>query len=182
MTIFSNLSVITFELYYYRDRYYDASIQRFISLDPIGFLSGDFNFYRYTSNNDPLNFTDPSGFTVIIPEQVGDAPIEVVPEKIIYEDGRIGSMQKQKVYSYNFNFYDYPSMSAYDKAVNNGTVTESYGTMENMTFTIGATSKHRYKVEGGTNISQGNKDKTYKIQKGYGQYDVRINDMNGNPI
>ena len=51
--------------------------------------------------------------------------------------------------------------------------------MENMTFTIGATSKHRYKVEGGTNISQGNKDKTYKIQKGYRQYDVRINDMNG---
>ncbi|MDO6826577.1 RHS repeat-associated core domain-containing protein [Poseidonibacter sp. 1_MG-2023] len=34
--------------------------QRFLSLDPIEFLSGDFNFYRYVGN-EPVNFTDPSG-------------------------------------------------------------------------------------------------------------------------
>ncbi|WP_425357271.1 RHS repeat-associated core domain-containing protein [Nitratifractor salsuginis] len=36
----------TQELYYYRARYYDPTIQRFISEDPIGFASGDFNWYR----------------------------------------------------------------------------------------------------------------------------------------
>jgi len=48
------------DLYYYRARYYDPTVQRFLSLDPIGFLSGDFNFYRYVGNN-PLNFRDPFG-------------------------------------------------------------------------------------------------------------------------
>ena len=48
------------DLYYYRARYYDPNNQRFLSLDPIGFEAGDFNFYRYVGN-DPVNFVDPSG-------------------------------------------------------------------------------------------------------------------------
>jgi RHS repeat-associated protein len=48
------------ELYYYRARYYDPTIGRFISQDPIEFLSGDFNWYRYVGN-DPVNWVDPSG-------------------------------------------------------------------------------------------------------------------------
>jgi len=48
------------DLYYYRARYYDPNTQRFLSLDPIGFEAGDFNFYRYVGN-DPINFVDPSG-------------------------------------------------------------------------------------------------------------------------
>jgi len=46
-------------LYYYRARYYDPMIGRFISEDPIKF-DGDINFYSYVGN-DPINFTDPSG-------------------------------------------------------------------------------------------------------------------------
>ncbi|MDD3597415.1 RHS repeat-associated core domain-containing protein, partial [Sulfuricurvum sp.] len=48
------------DLYYYRARYYDPTIGRFITSDPIGYLSGDFNFYRYVGN-DPVNFIDPLG-------------------------------------------------------------------------------------------------------------------------
>lgn len=48
------------ELYYYRARYYDPTIGRFISFDPIEFLAGDFNFYRYVGCS-PVNFVDPSG-------------------------------------------------------------------------------------------------------------------------
>lgn len=47
-------------LYYYRARYYDAGIGRFISEDPIGFVSGDFNLTRYVSNV-PITFVDPFG-------------------------------------------------------------------------------------------------------------------------
>ncbi|MDD3596773.1 RHS repeat-associated core domain-containing protein, partial [Sulfuricurvum sp.] len=52
----------TDDLYYYRARYYDPTIRRFITPDPIGFLGGDTNFYRYVGN-DPINYTDPSGLS-----------------------------------------------------------------------------------------------------------------------
>ncbi|SFV64373.1 Wall-associated protein precursor [hydrothermal vent metagenome] len=48
------------DLYYYRARYYDPQTQRFLSQDPIQYLSGDFNWYRYVKNK-PTNYTDPSG-------------------------------------------------------------------------------------------------------------------------
>ena len=35
-------------------------MQRFISQDPIGFASGDFNWYRYVGDS-PVNFVDPYG-------------------------------------------------------------------------------------------------------------------------
>jgi len=47
-------------LYYYRARYYDPKMGRFISKDPIGFDGGDVNLYAYTGNN-PVNRKDPSG-------------------------------------------------------------------------------------------------------------------------
>jgi RHS repeat-associated protein len=47
-------------LYYYRARYYDPAIGRFISEDPLGFGAGDVNFYAYVGNN-PVNANDPSG-------------------------------------------------------------------------------------------------------------------------
>ena len=47
-------------LYYYRARYYDPQIGRFLSEDPIGFAGVDVNLYRYVANN-PINFIDPSG-------------------------------------------------------------------------------------------------------------------------
>ena len=48
------------DLYYYRARYYDPTLRRFLSEDPMGFAGGDHNLYRYVGNN-PANFTDPSG-------------------------------------------------------------------------------------------------------------------------
>jgi len=45
-------------LYFYRARYYDPTIGRFISKDPIGFAGGDINLYGYVRNN-PVNWIDP---------------------------------------------------------------------------------------------------------------------------
>ena len=44
---------------YYRARYYDPKIGRFISEDPIQWAGGN-NFYAYVENN-PINFIDPEG-------------------------------------------------------------------------------------------------------------------------
>lgn len=52
-------------LYYYRARYYDPSVGRFITQDPISFAGGDANLYRYVSNQ-PVIATDPSGLTEVV--------------------------------------------------------------------------------------------------------------------
>jgi RHS repeat-associated protein len=50
-------------LYYYRARWYDPQIGRFLSEDPIGFQGGDINLYGYV-NNDPTKFRDPTGLRI----------------------------------------------------------------------------------------------------------------------
>ena len=47
-------------VYYYRERYYSPTLQRFVSEDPIGFGGGQSNLYAYVGDN-PLNRTDPTG-------------------------------------------------------------------------------------------------------------------------
>lgn len=46
---------------YYRARWYDPQVGRFISEDPIGFEGGS-NWYGYVADN-PTNFTDPHGLS-----------------------------------------------------------------------------------------------------------------------
>jgi RHS repeat-associated protein len=46
-------------LYFYRARFYDSTIGRFVSEDPLGFRGGT-SFYKYAADN-PTNLTDPRG-------------------------------------------------------------------------------------------------------------------------
>jgi RHS repeat-associated protein len=47
-------------LYYYRARFYDALMERFINRDPSGYASRDENLYRYVFGS-PIDHQDPSG-------------------------------------------------------------------------------------------------------------------------
>lgn len=52
-------------LYFNRSRYLDARLGRFISQDPTGFESGDWNTYKYGLNN-PTKYSDPQGTTALV--------------------------------------------------------------------------------------------------------------------
>jgi RHS repeat-associated protein len=56
-------------LYYYRARYYDPTIGRFISEDPKKFAAG-INFFSYC-NNSPIGCNDPSGEVALVDNLVG---------------------------------------------------------------------------------------------------------------
>ena len=59
-------------LYFYRARYFDPKLQRFISEDPLGFGGGDVNLHAYVAN-DPVNLIDPTGQAIYI-SRPGCAP------------------------------------------------------------------------------------------------------------
>ena len=66
------------ELYYYRARYYDPVLKRFISSDPIG-LAGGLNTYGYVER-DPVNYFDPDGLAKSgRPVPVGTSTVRVDP-------------------------------------------------------------------------------------------------------
>ena len=74
-------------LYYYRARYYNPHIGRFMQTDPVGYGNG-MNWYAYCGNN-PLNFADPSGlasFDVNIPENCITIPFGERNEERAYLD------------------------------------------------------------------------------------------------
>src|SRR6266699_1629034 len=52
-------------LYYFRARYFDPNIGRFVTEDPVEFKSGDVNFYAYVGDN-PTNAADPLGLCKVI--------------------------------------------------------------------------------------------------------------------
>jgi RHS repeat-associated protein len=62
-------------LQYNRARFYDAWAGRWISQDPIGFLAGDTNLFRYVSNR-TVQLTDPSG--EIVPILIGIGAVVII--------------------------------------------------------------------------------------------------------
>lgn len=57
---------------YYRARYYDSQVGRFISEDPIGFRGG-IDLYAYVGNN-PIDLRDPRGLIAASPSSGGCSP------------------------------------------------------------------------------------------------------------
>jgi RHS repeat-associated protein len=55
------------------NRWYDASVARWLSEDPIGFAAGDGNLYRYVGNG-PTYGVDPEGFETPTPSKKGSSP------------------------------------------------------------------------------------------------------------
>src|SRR5262245_2992460 len=72
------------DLQYNRARYYDPSIGRWISQDPIGFDAGDGNLYRYVQN-EPASAIDPNGLQMTPRDLANNTSIS--PRDIFQEFG-----------------------------------------------------------------------------------------------
>jgi RHS repeat-associated protein len=100
--------------YYYRSRYYDPTVGKFISEDLIGFGGGDSNLNRYVRNR-PTGLRDSRGF---VGEDIGDL------FGVIDYSG-IGSITGDAFYDYGtgssvgdaFGFYDYGTGSSLGNAL-----------------------------------------------------------------
>ena len=75
-------------VYYYRARYFDPSVGRFLSNDPIAFAASDSNLFRYV-NNSPINGLDPSGLIEIPSYSQISAQINTVLEVAAYHTARL---------------------------------------------------------------------------------------------
>jgi RHS repeat-associated protein len=95
-------------LHFYRARYYDPGIGRFISVDPMSFSGGDTNLYRYVSNS-PTQWTDPTGKFAFLPilaimaiGALAAGTVNVIHQNLEIEEGsrkdfslgELGSLQK----------------------------------------------------------------------------------------
>src|SRR5215467_10444723 len=77
---------------YYRARYYDSNVGRFISEDPIRFDGGE-NFYLYTGDS-PLGLTDPFGLYILPP---GVPPPSPALDKLLKcLDGKVGPVRSRQ--------------------------------------------------------------------------------------
>ena len=74
------------QLYFYRARFYDAKIGRFLSEDPLRFQA-DSNFYRYVLDN-PVNLIDPMGLDVQVCTRQMRNFFEGVPHTVVYPTSR----------------------------------------------------------------------------------------------
>jgi len=68
-------------LYFYRARYYNPQLARFISEDPLGFRSNSVNFYEYAYDS-PQKYVDPSGAQEIVIDAVGEGIGEGIGEGV----------------------------------------------------------------------------------------------------
>jgi RHS repeat-associated protein len=67
--------------YYYRSRYYDSTIGRFVSEDTIGFEGGDANLYRYVGNGS-TNYIDPFGYFIVASPRVPPTLPRALPRHV----------------------------------------------------------------------------------------------------
>jgi len=108
---------------YYRARYYDPKIGRFLSEDPIG-LAGGVNFYSYVGSS-PVNYSDPWGLFLfgqhlgmtaeaMTAEGFSGADARGLAKDVMNVDRREGTQNPDRAYEHAMREKTNPRMSDYE--------------------------------------------------------------------
>lgn len=81
---------------YYRARYYDPAVGRFISQDPSGLSAGDVNLYRYAGNS-PTVRIDPSGLRDSNSSVTSDDVVGAIDSSVQFLHKAIGTAEARRV-------------------------------------------------------------------------------------
>ena len=142
------------ELYYYRARWYDPAIGRFVSEDPIGFAGNDANVTAFISN-DPVNYRDATGLKS---EGVGHhwVPVSVFEDfkdqmtNAAYE-GALGGYSGQTSPNHNYGALGGVRHSRYNEVVRD-MLTEAIASSPSSRFTVAEMDDFIDKVKNGKNL------------------------------
>ncbi len=83
-------------LYYYRARFYDPKLGKFLQTDPMGYAAG-INLYLYCQNN-VINLIDPLGLWEVNTRSLGNDTIAWVSENVVYNGTRESGRHWQMFY------------------------------------------------------------------------------------
>lgn len=154
-------------LYYYRTRYYDPSVGRFLQTDPAGFAGG-MNLYEYVQNN-PTNFVDPWGLWTL---QIGVSGTAGAGGGGTAGGGFVFGFSWEN--GFQFGTYEVAGGGGYGGVSASGVVDVTFSTntdindLSGLAGTVGGSGGEGISIGGEVNIPQGDADPSWTFSIGGG--------------
>ena len=176
-------------LYYYRARYYNPHIGRFMQTDPVGYGAG-MNLYAYCANN-PIGFVDPSGAYQVIISWFDHVPSSPLNLNILTDEGGwretcafadwgdLIEYAETVGLLYEYDGDDGPTISYH------GAVPNSYNSFRDIAIALGASTNETEYGRAKADVTIENAEESLaRYLRGFngGEFDLAVEDPDGDYI